>query len=382
MAQGSDLQTVSVEGTSKAEMPGVASREITSAAIERVAREQAMDALGKERYTQNKVLVEKQIVKQATRFIPFANAAEPTKQPDGSWKASVEVKVSRSSLMRMLTDSGLGGRGVVTSANVLPLIAITDRTKTATYRWWMAETLTPEQKSLAPLANYLNQQMATEFEKQKIAFVAPPQSTANLPDIVKTDKPQAAEYTAIGGFFKTSMLAKGDVRIMTNKDVSGSALVTIKIQVIESASPDRIVAEITREFGTDPLAASIDAGVRAKAPQEFAALAKDLASQVQVAWQRGVVGTNYMRLAVRSQMNPVQQAEFKAALQRTIREIKDVKERVFDRGMVTYEIDYAGDAQAFSTRFKGVQMPGFDVRLAQVEGAGTTVMLDVRAVQH
>jgi hypothetical protein len=243
-------------------------------------------------------------------------------------------------------------------------------------RWWMGDEKDPSFKFLLGLESLLHSKLAEEIQKQNLVFNKPP--TANelqIPQNLMIERPSAQDLSALGAYFKSAMLARGDVRVVPS-NVAGAGTVVVKIQVVQAAAPDRVIAEVVREFTSDPHAPSLELGLRNKAVSEFAALAKDLSAQVQAAWQRGTVGTNFISLAVRGAMNPQQQAAFKTEFVRTVHEVRDLKERMFEHDQVTYEADFAGDENQFANRLRSLKLPGFDLHVAG--DSDRTITLDVR----
>ncbi len=374
----SDLETVTVEATSKQASPSDATKEAATWAAMQTAREHVIEILGQASYDKNKAAIGQKILRQTNRFIPVVNPGAPVEQKDKSWKVPVELKISSNSLRKLLVDEGFFGQSgetAVNPASILPLITFTDRTKTQSMRWWMGDERNPELKFLTSLEQLMHARLGEEITKQQLVFTKVP--TADVPQNLKIERPSAQDFSALGNYFKSAMIARGDVRVMPS-NMAGAGQVTVKIQVAQAATPDRTIAEVVREFTSDPHAPSVEAGLRAKASTEFAALAKDLAAQVQAAFQRGTVGTNYITLSVRGALNPQQQTAFKTAFVRTVHEVRDLKERVFERDLVMYEADYAGDLASFETRLKGLRLAGFDLRVAGQNGERGMV-LDVRA---
>jgi hypothetical protein len=109
---------------------------------------------------------------------------------------------------------------------------------------------------------------------------------------------------------------------------------------------------------------------------EIQDIAKDLASQVFEAWQRGTLNTNLIRLSIRGQLSPRQVGEFKSGVEHTVREVKGLKERLFEPGKIVFEVDFAGDASQVGDRLKALKLPELDTKLAEVNDKEIT--MDVR----
>ncbi len=373
----SDLATIKVEGVSKEALPNDAVREVTTWVVGTTARERVIEILGDANYQKNKDAIEQKIIKDSTKFIPIVTAGDATKQK-GGWRVPVELKISSATLRKLLLENGFVG-STAGAANILPLIAITDRTHALSLRWWMGDEKNPDVKSLMPLQALLHSKLGEEIQKQNLVFTKVPAAAviSEIPANLKIERPSSSDLSALGTYFKSAMVARGDVRLLPS-NTAGAATVTVKIQVVQVNAPDRVIAEVVREFNTDPHAASLEAGIRSKANGEFAALAKDLAVQVQAAWQRGTVGTNYLSLAVRGSLNPSEQTAFKSEFARAVREAHDLKERSFERDQVTYEVDYSGDINQFANRLKSVKLAGFDLKVPNGQSGSRLITVDVQ----
>ncbi len=375
-----DLSTMNLEGVSKQTLPNDAVREVTEALTISTARSQVVRSIGEASYRKNKSMIEDKILKNPSRFIPFINPGAPLKQRDGSWIVSVEMKLSNASLKKILLESGL-----VAASNslvsVLPLIAVVDRAKSTSLRWWLGDVKSPEQKLNVPMINLLHSKLAEEFQKQSLAFTKPSsEQIASIPESLRLERPASAELTAIGNFFKSSLIAKGDIRILPSP-AAGTGAVQVKIQVVQTSAPDRVIAEVSRDFTSDPHAPSVEVGLRTRAAAEFATMAKDLAAQVQSASQKGSVGTNFLSLAVRGPLTPLQQSAFKNAFVQAVREARDVKEHLYERGQVTYEVDYSGDANQFANRMKALRLDGFQLQVPDGQAGARLLTVDIRATE-
>ena len=366
--QVSDLQTVNVDATSKQASPTDAVKEATTWATIQTAKEHVIEIMGQASYDKNKAAVNQKIFRQTNRFIPFVNPGAPVEQKDKSLKVPVELKISLNSLRKILVDEGFfaqGSDGAVNTASLLPLITFTDRTKAQSMRWWMGDEKQPELKFLVGLEQLMTARLSEEVTKQQLVLTKVPQT--DVPEKLQIERPSPQDLSALAAYFKSAMVARGDVRVIPSS-LAGSGTISVKIQVVQASAPDRVIAEVVGEFASDAHASSLEAGLRAKANVEFAALSKDLATQVQAAWQRGTMGTHFINLSVHGALDPRAQAAFKAEFIRTVHEVRDLKERLFETESVTYEADYSGDLASFESRLRALKLTGFDVRVEGQSG--------------
>jgi hypothetical protein len=367
-----ELLTVETEGTSKAESAPEASKNILASSTAKVAREQIIDLIGEKAYNKNKNLVENRIVRESFKFIPFVTPGTPERS-GAEWKMKVTMRISQQSLREMVNANGLlfDTEG---PAAVVPMIAILDRVRGQQYRWWMGDV--DEKKTLQGISQSLHQQLFKELNRHGF-YVVRPQSNllaSTVPETYRNDRFRPDDMRFWGQFYNAQIILRGDVRVRESTAISGGYQLAVKLSAIQTAN-NRTVGEVVRNYDTE--SGNQDVVVRAKLNTAFAEVAKDLGVQVVEAWQRGTLGSNRLRLAVRGKLGPKQLGELKSQLTKTVREIKGVRERLIEVGSVTYEIDYSGGAQALSDRLKSLNVPGYSVKVADV--SETQIALEVRA---
>jgi hypothetical protein len=228
---------------------------------------------------------------------------------------------------------------------------------------------------LAQLSRAFYDKFQTEFSRQGFHMVKP-QETQNspLPEPYRVDRLSNSDLIFVSDYFSAPMVMKGDIRFRESKEVSGIALIAIKLQVLQPVS-GRTVAEVSRQVDTEP--GPFENVVRAKLIAELPELAKDLATQVLEAWQRGTLNTNLIRLSVRGRLTPKQLNEFKSGLVQNVHEVKSVKERAFEKDQVLFEVDYTGEPGPLADRLRAMKLSPFETRVAEATESG--VALEVRA---
>jgi hypothetical protein len=373
-AQTDELLVTKVDGTSKAVSPVDAAREIQESVSAEAARSHVLEILGEKRYQKNKALIDGRIIRQASKFIPFVNAAQPVQQPDGSWKASVELRVDTASLRRMILEAGLlnDAEG---PASMLPLISFVDRSKGVLNRWWIGEPKDEANRFLSQVAKQFHETFQGEFSRQGFHMIRPQGSqTSPLPEAYRVERPSQSDLVYISDYFMAPLVVRGDVRFRESRGIQGAFIGSVKLQVQHVAS-GRIVAEVTRQFETD--AGGFENVVRAKLKTETPEIAKDLAVQVLEAWQRGTLNTNSIRLAVRGELSPKQLSDLKSGLVSNVREVKAIKERLFEGRQVHFELDYTGPVAQLSEKLRSLKLASFETQVTENSERG--ISMDVKA---
>lgn len=377
-----ELLLITSEGTSKATSQVEATREIQSKALQGAAREQVIEIIGDKRYAKNRALVENRIVREAAKFIPFVQPGEIAKLPDGSWKMKVELKLSVGSLRKMVIDTGLL-TDADTPVTILPMIAFTDRVKAVSYRWWMGDTRDDARKSIIEWAKVVQLGLHRELMHQGFHLQLPLEGALSnpIPPAFRVDRASSQDLRQLGEYLGISMALRGDVRVKDSKENAGGWQIQVRLEVVP-VSGGRTVAEISRVFETDP--GPSDLVVRKKLEKEIVEMSKDLSNQVLEAWTRGTLAATTLRLAVRGSLSPKQLSDFRSQLSKSMRDIKAMRERLFEPGRVVFEIDYAASPEDFQEKIKTLSLPGFteklvvDAELGPADGVNLPFTLDVR----
>lgn len=380
-----ELLSITEEGTSKAKSQVEAAREIQAKAVSGSARDQVIELIGEKRYTKNRALVENRIVREAAKFIPFVQPHGVQKQPDGSWKMKVDLKVSIGSLRKMVIDTGLL-TDADTPVTMLPMITFTDRFKSVSFRWWMGDSQDEVRKTIVEWSRVFDSGLHQELMRQGFHLLLPLDETVSnqIPVVFRIDRASGQDLKALGDYLGISMIVRGDVRIKESNEVPGSWQIQIKLEVLP-VQGGRTVAEVSRTLETDAGPSAIV--VKKKIEKEIADISKDLATQVFEAWTRGTLAATTLRLAVRGNLSPRQLSEFRSQLMKSksMRDIKAMRERMFEPGRVIYEVDYAASAEEFRDKLKAIELPGFqgkqivDSELGEADGVTVPYTLEIRA---
>lgn len=377
-----ELLLVTSEGVSTATSQVEATREIQLKALQGAAREQVIEIIGDKRYAKNKALVENRIVREAAKFVPFVQPGDISKLPDGSWKLKVDLKISVGSLRKMVIDTGLL-TDADTPVTILPMIAFTDRVKAVSYRWWMGDTRDESRKSLIEWAKVVQLGLHKELMHQGFHLQLPLEGALSnaIPPAFRVDRASSQDLKQLGDYLGISMALRGDVRVKDSKDNPGGWQIQARLEVVP-VSGGRTVAEISRTFETDPGPADIV--VRKKLEKEISEMAKDLSTQVLEAWTRGTLAATTIRLAVKGQLSPKQLSDFRTQLSKSMRDIKAMRERLFEPGRVVFEVDFAASPEDFHEKLKSLALPGFtekvvvDAELGSADGVNLPFTLEVR----
>ncbi len=373
-----ELLTISSEGLSKATSASEASREIQAKIISNVAREQALEMIGEKRFQKSKSLVESRIVREAAKFIPFVQPNDPEKLPDGSWKMKVDLRVSLANLRRLVIDAGLM-TDADTPVTIFPMVNVVDRAKSVNFRWWMGDINDESRKVVSEWLKIVHRHFHEELMRQGFDLLLPLEaaigfSPTPLPSAFRVERPSTQDMKAIAEYTGAAMFLRGEVRVKDSQ-------IQIHCEVVPVLG-GRTVAEVTRTIEAEAGPPELVIGRKLK--KEIPEIARDLATQVFEAWTRGTLVANTIRLAVKGNLTPKQMGDFRNQIMRSMREIKALRERMFEPGRVIFEVDYASTAEDFKTRLKALELSGFsdryvvDSELGEGDGAKVPFTIELK----
>ncbi len=364
-----DLITFNVEAFSKADNAPEATREIMQAAMSNVARDQVIEIIGDKKYQKNKVMIERKIISEATKFIPISNTKNLVKDAEGNFKAQVELKVSVSSLKKMIQATGL----LVDSddlAVVLPLIVFRDDKNS--FAWWEL-TQDDSKRNLVEISGLFDSSFSEDMFRNAF-YVLKPNSVLSqmLPATYRTPNLKKDDYKYFSGFYHANLIARGEVVF---KAMPQNAMeLSLKINITQSSN-DREIAEVTRTISIERANSPIV--LKARLQTVFAEVSKDISAQVLDTWQKGTLGSNSILISVKGLATPKQVQDFKTEIRKNIHDIKALKERIFESGQVTFEMNYNTNDGSILEHLKTAKFDNFDYRF--LESNDKLIKTEVRA---
>jgi hypothetical protein len=378
-AQQDELLTVSTSGISKQNSPAEASREIQAQVMTGVAREQVIEMIGSARYEKNKRAIEAKIIRESARYIPFVKRSDPVQQADGSWKVSFELKVALASLRQMILEQGLLG-DEVQGGGAVALVSFGDRRRLQTWRWW-TQTVGVADSLLLETSRLTLRPIADELLKSGFLVLTPPDSAVGfspLPAALRIDQPSSSDLRAIAEHTKTTAVLLGDVQLRESPTRPGATQIALGF-VFHQVSSGRVIAEVTRQFETEPGVG--DTTIRQRLLTEMPEVARDLSSQVQEANRRGTLASNLIQITLAPNPGPGLGQEVRSSLVSSVRDIRAIRERFIERDRLVFEVDFAGgDGQALAQRLRAAQQQGRAEWRVQT-ATSTNVQLEVRATR-
>ncbi len=349
-----DLVTMNVEATSKADNAPEATREIMLTAMANVARDQVIEILGEKKYQKNKGIIERKIIGEATKFIPISNSKNLVQDPDKTYKAQVELKISISSLKKMIQSTGL----LVDSdelAVVLPLVVFRDDKNS--FAWW-ENSRDESKRNLNEISQLFESSFSDEMFRSSFYVVKPnPVISQLIPDVFRTPNLKKEDFKFLTGFFHANLIARGEIifKSLTQNNME----LSLKINLSQSSN-DREIAEVARTITIER--ANLPIVLKGKLQTIFAEVSKDVSAQVLDTWQKGTLGSNSILVSVKGLATPKQVQDFKNEIRKNIHDIKALKERVFESGQVTFEMEYVTSDGSIVEHLKTARLDSFDYK--------------------
>ncbi len=357
-AQNEDFISVTKSGEIEAKSAPEAVRELNQKLIGEVARELIVQLVGEKKYQKSRAIIESKIIREHAKFIPLINSGEPI-QEGSLYRMTVDMKVSVESLRKLLMNAGVFYESEGPSA-VMSFVSIQDRVHEQAFHWWL-DTASEDSKGLVYLDHNLQKALEQEFGKQGFFFFSGSPLVARLiPPSFRTDHLASGDLKTLSQIFRSSIVLQGFVRLRPSPQFSGGTRVLVRIEAIQGQN-QRTVGEISRVQDFD---SSVKEGqLRAKLTALFPDVAKDLGVQILDAYQKGTLGASLLKIAVRGNLNPKQLNDIRAAIQKSVPEIKALRERMFEPGQVDFEADFSGNISGVREKLKTIEVPGFKVGL-------------------
>jgi hypothetical protein len=332
--------------------------EAIEAASKEVTYEAVKKQIGEARTQENKQKIDDEIQVLKNRFIPYikilSHKKEKTDEGNEAYRFKIELKISENDLRTILQQKGLFASQSKTGIT-LPFFEVNNQLSGESYRWWAPVFTTS--KELESFSLIFEQELFQGF-LEKGLFLLRPQAfhmVHMIPDFMRKT------YLTQTEMVQLTSLKQGQLYLDGRVDIMGSPLresaIRVRVQLsCKQSSNGKSVAEVVRVFDSST-------GKRLnQMSQDIKKLAEeageDLASQVYDLWQRGVLESETLQLAVTGNLNHQQLARFKQVLREKLGS-ESLTERLFEPGRVTFEMDYAGGVEALSKKLSQAKFEGF-----------------------
>lgn len=344
----------SYQGTSMLTNLVEARREIQDQAAQKTTEELVKELIGEDKFNRQKALIQSKILKNPARFIPFTKPGE-LKQDQAGFTMTVQLKLSPASLRQALQQLGVlnenEGQPVL-----LPMITFTDKVNMRSERWW-----TPAEKekpgAVRTWARDAEEIFQAAFMRSGFHVIRPQAAHlgTGLPKSFQVEHPTRDDEAFLGDWTGASLLLSGDISIQRSPESSQNYRIELKLGV-EQMSNARSIADVSRVMDTEN--GPFEQVVGKKLHDSLDAIASDLAGQVLEAWQKGAIGSNQLRLSVRGHWTVPQIESMKEKLKAGSPQIRQIRERLFSKDAVQFEIESPAVASEIAQKLNGFEWDG------------------------
>lgn len=346
-----DLLDRSYSGSSKEENPQAARKEITEKGAQIISEEVIQELIGEARYAKNKSTIQKKIISNSARYIPYVKPSVLNKEND-EYKMSISMKVSLRDLRQLLQEMALLNENEAIPV-VLPLISWVDRVEGRSYRWWQ-----PLDKSTPPFlmkqSRVLEDSLRSAFQENDFYILKPVEAglAAGIPRQFQNDRIVGEDAQFYAQYFNAPILLDGQVTLLNER--GNRYRIEMRMTALQ-VSNGRAIADVARRFETD--SGSFEGVVDRKLREVLEGAANDLAVQIREVWQRGSMGTSMVRVTIQGRHTLPIIESLKDKF-RSITQIKNVRERIVTAESVTFEVDTSVSASDLLPHLQKIEIGG------------------------
>ena len=316
---------VSIDVTQR---PGASKQDAFDQATEEATRRTAENLVGPDKLGPVWAQIKGRLLKNSARYVLFIRGAAASDTPEGP-KTTVQLRISPDALETLLREFGLYDGA---SVRVLPLIAVTEAHGTR-YAWW-SEAMAGQPNGLAQ--DYFRRviQQLNLVTKGKSVYVMDPLNPslrAGIPASYRTETLRHDDQLLLARYLKADVVLTG--RVDVNKTTAGPRL-DLAFELWQARS-GRTIGEAARadQLTTDAVKV-VNPALDQSAKRAFA----DLTTKLIDAAAGGALNLNTLRLGLAGNLSYRQQTELKKQLGE-VREVRALRDRLFEPGRVTYEVD-------------------------------------------
>jgi hypothetical protein len=362
-----ELTDLSIEVTTASKGPE-AKQEAFDKAVEDGTFRLTEELLGSERTAKVWPTVKPKVLKNSTRYVVFIKGGAPVDTATGS-KVQVQMRLSSDSLEALLRELGAVGQSTV---RLLPLFVVSE-TRGSRYVWW---TDTTDEKSVnfsRDLFKKLYEQFNAKF-KGKNVYVLDPNSSSfrmSVPAAYRTENLRREDQVLLAQYLKADIVVSGRVEIARGENGGSRSIYDFQMWQAKSG---RGLSEAQR---SEVIPSDAPKVITQSVEDVSGKVAAELAGKLHEVIANGQLNLNVMRLVVEGNLGPRQATDFRRLLG-GLRDIKLIRERLFEPARVTYEIETGATSNDLSKAIAKSQFPQFKVEVGSVQDNSLT--LSVKAL--
>lgn len=318
----------------------------------KVSREYVRQILGDAKFERSQKTIITRIYSQADRFIPLMRNSLFEPAGEGKLSSTITMRLSVKDLKQLLLKEGLLSTNEGTPT-VVAFISINDRVNAKSHRWWLPDPMS-NVGSLLEYSQRTSKILKDEFNERGF-FVADPQ-TRNLKDLIPpvflNDSYKVEDLSFLGEYLGYEIVVSGKIVFAKSIDNSNGYKISVDIQAIQSTNGQSI-AEVARQF--EVKGGAFEWAVQNNFANVIIETSKELASQVQEVWQKGTLGSDFLRLVLNGDVEYRELENFKNEITK-VPEVKLLRERLFERGSITFEVGSSIPPSQLADKFRGSKL--------------------------
>lgn len=346
-----------------------AKQEALDQATEEATRRMTEDLLGPDKAAQQWNSIKPKLLKNSTRYVLFIKAGTPADTPEGA-KVPVQMRLSPDGLENLLRELGLFAGGNV---RVLVLVTVTE-SRGSRYSWWADHS---EEKSTNLAQDYFKRlfhQLNAQF-KAKSIYVMDPMSASfrmGVPATYRTENMRREDQAMLGQYLKADVVLSGRVDVTRARPEGHEQRIDYNLQLWQAKSL-RGVSEVSR---SETSASDVPKVVGTVLDQTGKKVFGEFAAKLAEVAGSGNLNLGVLRVTVNGNLSYQQSDSFRKQLI-AIREVRAVKERLFEPSRVTYEVETQANGSDLAKALQRSRFNGFAVSIEDTQD--NSLVLGVRA---
>lgn len=357
-----EMIEIVLEQTSTAKNSSKARQEMFQQAIEKVSMDYIKEFVGERKLSKFQNLIQSSIIPDSGKYVLYQKG-DSLERTSSGYSMSVTMKVSLKNLKSLLLEKGLMYQ-MEGQPKVLPLVVYADKVKSLKQVWW-AETSGEKSTFANEQTKFLHDSLQEEFSDIGFYTYRPMQWGVIylLPAVLRVERPRTEDMILIGEFMDADIVIKGQLEIDNKKGLDDIFVITMKFVALQ-AENGRIVGEVSRSFETEPGPHNLV--IQKKIIEVVPQVNKDLGEQIRIAWQKGTFGAQLVQLKVTGDMDFQKYKDLKTKLS-SLKQVKSLKERLFEPSSVEFEVDVSVGTKAFYQTLKA-QSNDLGLQIGELDG--------------
>ena len=346
-----------------------AKQEAFDAAVEQASRKLTEDMVGTEKADKVWPHIRARLLKESTRYVVFIKGSTPV-EDKGQSRIQVQMRISPDHLEGFLREMNVLGGG---SVRVLPLVGFSDF-RGSRYAWWA--DLSDEKANSYALQDFkLFMKQLTAHFKNKNVFVLDPTNASfrmSVPSAYRSAALRREDQVLLGQYMKADVVISGSVRVTKPRSDSGEQSAEYQLEMWQTKTGSSLSdVSVAQSVVSDTPKAAY-----ALLQQSNPKVIDSLSGKLTEAVASGTLNLSTLRLSVEGNLNYQQMTDLKRQLG-SVREIRQIRERLFEPSRVTFEVETSVNGMDLAKSLEKARFDKFVVRVQDSQDDG--LVLAVRS---